>query len=336
MVGAGELSFPLTQLPLQMATNENFWKTRALWAGTALAGSIRILNGVHDIFPFVPGFPASIRVDDHFTERPWNAIGYTSLSFNTAIVGLSYFMPLDLAFSCWFFFWLTRAERVLASAMGWQNLHLNDRAAGAWIGISFIALWSARRHLAEVARHIVGKARRLDKNEPLSYRTAAALTLGCLAVVFLFCAAAGMSLWALAVWYALFFAFALALGACARRLGTAVHEVIGMSPRQIMTDLFGLAPAGRTEPDSALHAVRLQPMQPLASDAESGRVAAHRRTRRHPRASAGLDDVRRYRRWSHRPRLRPIYSLRISTARWRKAADISGGLDGRYITRCSG
>ncbi len=234
-----KLSFPLTQLPLQMTTNENFWKTRGLWAGIALAGSIRLINGVHDIFPAFPGFPASIRVDGYFTERPWNAIGYTSLSFNMAIVGLAYFMPLDLAFSCWFFFWLTRAERVLAAAMGWQNLHLNDRAAGAWIGIAFIALWSARRHLAEVARHIAGKARGQDANEPLSYRATAALTLGCLAVVFLFCAAAGMSLWALAVWYALFFAFALALGHVRAGLGPPYHEVIGMSPRQIMTDLFG-------------------------------------------------------------------------------------------------
>ena len=271
-----KLSYPLTHLPLQMALGgRSFWRSKALWAGIALAGTIRAVNGLHDVFPFFPGFPASIRIDGLFSERPWNAIGYTSLSFNTAIVGLAYFMPLDLAFSCWFFFWLTRAERVLASAAGWQNLHLNERAAGAWVGIAAIALWSARRHLLEACRRALGWGAPREEGEPWSYRGALALTLVCAAAVFFFCLAAGMSFWVLAVWYGLFLAFALALGHVRAGLGPPYHEVIGMSPRHIMIDLFGTRRLGGSNLTglSLLYAFnRCNRSHPMPNQVESLRI----------------------------------------------------------------
>ncbi len=145
-----KLSFPLTHLPVQMTTDRNFFRNRLMWIGFSVSAIIRIVNGIHDIFPAMPGFPPNLRLDQYFLDRPWSAIGHTSMSFNLAIVGLTYFMPLDLAFSTWFFFWLTRMEKVFADIIGWQNMHLNDRATGAWIGIALIALWGARRHLVYI------------------------------------------------------------------------------------------------------------------------------------------------------------------------------------------
>jgi len=234
-----KLSFPLTQLPLQMTMSRNFFRSKGMWIGFSIAAAIRVLNGLHDLFPAAPGLPANYRLDQFFTERPWNAIGYTSMSFNPAIVGLAFFMPLDLALSCWFFFWLTRAERVSASIVGWQNLYLNDRAAGAWVGIAVMALWSARRHLVQIARHIVGRKRMDDSDEPLSYRTVIILTVLSMSLVVFFCYAAGMSLWVIGVFYLLYLAFALALGRVRAELGPPYHEVIGINPRQMMVEIFG-------------------------------------------------------------------------------------------------
>lgn len=250
-----KLSYPLTQLPLQMTQGQNFFRSRALWIGVSIAAFVRILAGLHDLFPIVPAFPASIRIDQFFTDRPWNAVGYISMSFNLAIVGLTFFMPLDLAFSTWFFFWLTRAERVFASIVGWQDLHLNDRVSGAWVGIAVLALWSGRRHLARFLKQVmaglagfagslgigIGKQRleALDAEEPLSYRTLAALTVLSLALVVGFCYAAGMSLWAIAAFYLLFIAFAVAIGRVRAELGPPYHEVIGINPRQMMVEIFG-------------------------------------------------------------------------------------------------
>ena len=240
-----KLGFPLTQLPVQMATDRNFFRNRLMWIGFSVSAIIRIVNGIHDIFPEIPGFPPNLRLDQYFfTDRPWNAIGYTSMSFNLAIVGLTYFMPLDLAFSTWFFFWLTRMEKIFADIIGWQNMHLNDRATGAWIGIALIALWGARRHLVTLIENVFIRDAIDDENEPLSYGTTLILTILSVGLVFLFCYIGGMSLWAIIVFYAVFLAFALAIGRVRAELGPPYHEVIGINPRQMMVDIFGTRKLG--------------------------------------------------------------------------------------------
>ena len=234
-----KLSFPLITLPMQMTTNRQFFRSRVMWIGFGIAAFVRVTNGLHDLFPAVPGFPANYRLDPFFTDRPWNAIGYTSLSFNLAIVGLTFFMPLDLAFSCWFFFWLTRVERVIASMVGWQNLHLNDRAAGAWVGIAILVIWSARRHLLRVGRQIPSIGPPGSAQPDDDYRPLFGMTLLSVGLVFLFCYLAGMSLWAVVAFYLLFLAFALAIGRVRAELGPPYHEVIGFNPRSMMVDIFG-------------------------------------------------------------------------------------------------
>lgn len=79
-----KLSYPIVQLPLAMATNRSFFRSRLMWIGFSVAASIRLINLFHDIFPVVPQLPYSYRIDRLFTEKPWNAIGYTSMSFNLA------------------------------------------------------------------------------------------------------------------------------------------------------------------------------------------------------------------------------------------------------------
>ena len=237
-----KLSFPLTQLPLQMVTNRKFFLSRALWIGFGIAALLRVMGGLHDLFPVIPTFPTSFRLDRYITERPWNAVGYVSMSFNLAIVGLTYFMPLDLAFSTWFFFWLTRAERVIASALGLTNigkLYLNERASGAWVGIAVLTIWMGRRHFIRFFKHLVGVEQGDDVNEPFSYRTTAILTVLSIVGVFGFCYLAGMSLWVIAVFYLLFVAFAIAIGRVRAELGPPYHEVIGINPRGMMVNMFG-------------------------------------------------------------------------------------------------
>ena len=62
--------------------------------------------------------------------------------------------------------------------------------------------------------------------------------------MFLFCYIAGMSLWVIIVFYAIFLAFALAIGRVRAELGPPYHEVIGINPRQMMVDIFGTRKLG--------------------------------------------------------------------------------------------
>ncbi|MBM3237147.1 hypothetical protein FJZ31_12720 [Candidatus Poribacteria bacterium] len=236
-----KLSYPLIELPLAMVQERyQFFRAKMMWLGFGVAAGIRIINGFHSLYPIIPAIPTGYEVGQYITEKPWNAIGYTLISFRLSIIGLTYFMPLDLSFSCWFFFWLGKLERVFASAIGWRDLHLNERAAGGWIGIGLIALWISRRHLVEVAKQVIKGHSPLDEaQEPMQYRTAVILLIASFIFLFLFCYQAGMSPWAIIVFYTLFFVMGLSLTRVRAELGPPYHEIILVNPRQVMTEVFG-------------------------------------------------------------------------------------------------
>ena len=234
-----KLSYPLVQLPLAMATDRGFFRSNLLWVGFGISAFIRLLNGLHDLAPAVPQIPHGYWF--RFAERPWNAMGSISVSFNLAVIGLTYFMPLDLAFSSWFFFWLSRMERVIASAMGVSvsSLYINARVSGGWIGIGLLALWVSRRHLISFLKHIFGLERMDDSREPFSYRTLTGMFWGSFAFLAMFCYLAGMSVWAILVFFALHYMLAIAIARVRAELGPPYHEVIGINPRGMMVDIFG-------------------------------------------------------------------------------------------------
>jgi len=234
-----KLSYPIVQLPLAMATNRKFFRSELMWIGLLVSASIRVINGFHDLFPVIPQIPYTYRLDQFFTDKPWNAIGYTTMYFNLGIVGLTYFMPLNLSFSCWFFFWLTRAERVFASAVGWKSLYLNERASGAWLGIGIFALWASRRHLIAFAKHVLGLVQMDEEKEPLRYRSAVLMFFASLACITLFCYFAGMSIWAIPAFYVFYCFLAIAIARVRAGLGPPYHEVIGINPRGMMVQMFG-------------------------------------------------------------------------------------------------
>lgn len=234
-----KLSYPIVQLPLAMSSNRKLFSSNLLWIGIAVSASIRLLNGFHDLIPSIPGIPYTYRIDQFITDRPWNAIGYTTLFFNLGIVGLTYFMPLNLSFSCWFFFWLTRGERIFASAMGWKGLYLDERAAGAWLGIGLLALWGARRHLVAFIKHVIGLRKMDDSREPMRYRTAVFLFFVSFVLLSVFCYFAGMSIWAILVFYVLYSLLAIGLTRVRAELGPPYHEIIRINPRGMMVQMFG-------------------------------------------------------------------------------------------------
>jgi hypothetical protein len=70
-------------------------------------------------------------------------------------IGLAYFIPLDLAFSCWFSYLLARGYFVFgratgldgpSAAQGWP--FLREISSGAWIGLAVAILWANRKYLA--------------------------------------------------------------------------------------------------------------------------------------------------------------------------------------------
>ncbi|MBI1927401.1 hypothetical protein HYR99_24575, partial [Candidatus Poribacteria bacterium] len=151
------LAFPIIQLPVAMARSEHFLRNRLLWLGFAIPAALDLMNGLHVLFPPVPYVHLKLTyLDSYFTEKPWNAMGTTRISFYPFMIGLGFFLPVDLSFSCWFFFVFRQLTRVFSSYLGQSNLpgfpYFHEQSAGAWLCLFLIAMWMTRRHLVTVFR----------------------------------------------------------------------------------------------------------------------------------------------------------------------------------------
>ena len=169
-----KLSYPVIQIPLALSTRtKRVLSSRLLWYGFALAAGIDLLNGLGHFFPAIPQIPI-VHIDNlrsYLTERPWNAMGNVWFSLYPFAIGVCFLLPLDLAFSCWFFFIFWKLQRVAASALGVQIPgfpFVNDQTAGGYLALCLVALWVSRKYLKDLYLRIVGGERPTDATKALA------------------------------------------------------------------------------------------------------------------------------------------------------------------------
>jgi hypothetical protein len=233
-----KLSYPIIQLPLEMSRGE-FWRNRLMWLGFALAGGMDVINGMNFLYPTVPSIGGKLYdIAPFFTDKPWNAIGWTPVALFPYAVGMAFFIPLDLSFSCWFFYIFWKVERIAAASLGLRSLpgfpYLDQQASGAYLGLFAVAMWGSRRYLGEVARKVV-RGERGKRREPISYRTAVLLGGLAFAYILFFCVRAGMSLWVAVAFFVLYFVLSTAITRMRAELGSPVHDLHFSGPDMILT-----------------------------------------------------------------------------------------------------
>ena len=252
-----KLSYPIIQLPLYMTSDKmNFWKSRQMWIGFALAASMDIINGLHYLYPSIPGLGGRLYdLLPYFSEKPWNAIGWTPVAIFPYAVGLAFFIPLDLSFSCWFFYIFWKFERIIASALGLRGLpefpYVDQQASGAYIGLCLIALYATRKHIAGVIKTVfMGRSKGLDDtNEAMSYRATILALFVSFALLILFCLRLGMSIPVVITFFILYYLLSTGITRMRAELGSPVHDLHFSGPDMIISKAMGarrLSPANLT------------------------------------------------------------------------------------------
>ena len=120
-----KLSYPIIQLPLAMTRNgtgNTLFSNKLFLLGFGLMAVITMINALHFHFPAVPNLRLRTDISSLFTEKPWNAIGWMHIAVYPWVVGLVFFIPLDLCFSVWFFYLFAKSQRIIASMFGWHRL----------------------------------------------------------------------------------------------------------------------------------------------------------------------------------------------------------------------
>ena len=241
-----KLSYPLVQLPLDMAAEGSpIFKDRLLWYGLLIAVAIDLINGLHVLYPSVPQL--GIKLGDQsagFTTRPWNNIGWLPMQFYPFGIGLGMLLPVDLLFSCWFFFWVWKAQNVLTAALGLETIRgmpfTGEQSFGAYMGICVFAILVSRKHFINLFRHFFNlKSDIDDKGEPISYKAAMwFLIFGCLFLTW-FSLRAGLSFWLLVPFWLIFFAMSIAVTRMRAELGPPAHDLHASGPDRMITVLAG-------------------------------------------------------------------------------------------------
>lgn len=217
------LVYPLVQLPQEMVRQEEggalnpFFRNPATWVGFALPMIIGSMNALHKYYYFLPSI---------------NLVGSTPLFRRTVslifrwsfpMIGFSYLINLDVAFSLWFFNLLALSQRGIMNMLGvasTEKIGIYGAAnnpiqahmgKGAMTVLVLFGLWVARGHLKDVFRKAFRDDPHVDDSgEMLSYRTAVfGLILGFVVIVW-WLVASGLPFWATLAF--LFFTFVFFIG----------------------------------------------------------------------------------------------------------------------------
>jgi hypothetical protein len=241
-----KLAFPLVILPLELTRDQahaRFFRQKAMWAGFGVASFITVWNGLSVLFPVIPEikYIKLYELLQHFQNRPWNAMGSTRISMYPFAIGLAFFLPSDLSFSCWFFYVLSKLELVGSAVIGRETAkglpYLNEQAAGAWLGLAVLAIWGTRRHLTQVARRAFGRPSEADDStEPIRYRTALVLLGLGTVFIFGFCMRAGMTFWPILGLFLVYFMLSLAITRVRAELG-APQEIYYVNPQRLISEI---------------------------------------------------------------------------------------------------
>lgn len=204
------LLYPIVQVATDMVEESRdgsrippFLRNPIMWAGFLIPVIISSLNATHSYFNFVPIVPITASVPIFR-----NTLGLLfRLSF--PMLGFSYLINLDIAFSLWFFNWVSKivvgSLRVLGIAstekLGVYGVQsdpmLAHQGQGAMIILVLFGLWVGRQHIGDVLRKAFhGDDTVDDSGEIMSYRGAVFTWIAGAVTMTLWLTVAGLPLWA--------------------------------------------------------------------------------------------------------------------------------------------
>jgi len=170
------LIFPAVQVPALMTEESSgsrgsrgsllndFFRNPYTWFGIIIPLAIWGCNGLRSYIPGMPGIPMSWYSWELFPDRPWNELHLQSINIYFTVIGLTFLLTTEIAFSLWAFYVLFRASYVWIAFMGsgatgfwgnWGSAVTVFETAGCMLVIAFFLFWTARKSLGE----LLGRAR---------------------------------------------------------------------------------------------------------------------------------------------------------------------------------
>ncbi|MCS7252760.1 MAG: DUF6785 family protein [Armatimonadota bacterium] len=244
------LTFPTVVLPVEL-TKPGFeaLRNRSLWLGFIMAfvlGSWNTLSMNYPSLPMIDVRGTRLDVGRYLTDRPWNAIGSMPMTFYPFIIGIGYLLSLEVTFSCWLFYFITKLEAVFCEAIGISQLgrggisrypYIAHQGAGAFLAIALLSVWIGRTYLAQVLQTILGKSGTAQERKSLII--ALAMLISSFSFLIFFARAAGMRATVGALLFALSFTYMLSATRLRAEAGNAWLFGPHADPYTLVTTTLG-------------------------------------------------------------------------------------------------
>ncbi len=256
------LNYPIAGVPLEMTAPDTvIYRSWLFWAAFGLAAGMQLLRLAHNIWSGVP--TVNIGVYNYsFKGMPLSAAGTIPISSYPFSYGLAYLLPLQLAFSVWFFMWFARLEMIASAMLGFTQFkrfpYIGQQGVGAYFGVALFVLYAARQHLRDVWEAACGAGARTPPpsgtddrpthaggvrapalREPLPYPLAFWGFLAGAAGLVLFATASGMSLGTAIAYFGVFLTIVLTLTRLRSELGLPTIELYQVGADDILQNLVG-------------------------------------------------------------------------------------------------
>jgi hypothetical protein len=209
-----KLAFPLAQLPLQIVAEaegrQPLLRNKLFWAGCL---TVILSHTASTLHYFAPSFPDALNRFDLTAWQqtpPWDALGLPTLEIFFAVIGAIFLLPADVSLTLWLTFVVFHLVRVARAQMGYDPLligplnHEGAMGTGAFLVWALWLVWIARPRWREVWQAARRPCEADESEEPLSSRSALALTIMGAAGLLVWMRAAGMPLWIAALVLLLF------------------------------------------------------------------------------------------------------------------------------------
>lgn len=237
------LNYPIAEVPLEAtAPGGGLFRSKLFWAAFGLAAAIQLIRLAHNMWPAVPTLNIGVH-NYRFKGMPLAAAGSIPISSYPFSYGLAYLLPLQLAFSVWFFLWFARVQMVVAAMAGhtqWRRFpYVQQQGVGAYFGLALFVVWAARSQLRSAWRAAIGAEKADDEGEPLPTPLAVWGFLAGAAALIGFSVTAGMSLLTAVCYFTLFLTTVLTLARIRAELGLPTIELYQVGADDMLQTIAG-------------------------------------------------------------------------------------------------
>ena len=201
-----------------------------------------MFNNLNFLEPTIPAIQLRGSLSSFLSQEPWSDIGSLQIGMPPYVLAICFLIPLELAFSCCFFYFFLKFQYLVTSMIGWRQIpsfpFANEQAMGAALSFFVLVFWLNRKYLLEIWDGLRPDLKSENK-EPIPLKLAIVGLIGGLLFLLFFSVRAGMSLFLSVTLLTTYLALIFVVTRIRAQLGFPRHDLQHIFPHYLLVKSIG-------------------------------------------------------------------------------------------------